>query len=205
MSEVTAIFWDIGGVLLTNAWDRAGRSRAVEHFGLDRDAYAERHGLIRAAFETGQIDLDRYLDRTVFYEERSFTRDDFTAFMFAQSEPLPGGLALVDRLVRRHRWLIATINNESTALNQHRIDRFDLRRYFTAFFSSCYLGVEKPDETMYLRALQMTQRSPGESVFIDDRALNVERARRVGMVGIQYHDAGQLERDLRSNGIEAAV
>ena len=202
MAALTTLFWDIGGVMLTNAWGRDARAKAIEHFDLKRDGFEERHGLVRSVFETGQMDLDDYLERTVFDEARSFTPATFKAFMFEQSQPLPGTLALVERVARTKRWLMATINNESTALNQHRIDRFELTRYFTAFFSSCFLGVEKPDQAIYEKALQMTQRSASESLFIDDRAPNVECARRLGMQAIHYHSAQQLESELRASGVD---
>jgi len=45
MGEITTLFWDVGGVLLTNAWDRAGRHRAAERFHLDWEDFQDRHEL----------------------------------------------------------------------------------------------------------------------------------------------------------------
>ena len=55
-------------------------------------------------------------------------------------------------------WLVATLNNESCELNEHRIKKFKLRELFSIFFTSCYLGVRKPDEKIYQLALGITQR-----------------------------------------------
>jgi putative hydrolase of the HAD superfamily len=44
-TPVTTLFMDIGGVLLTNGWDRAARQRAAEAFDLDFDEMNERHTL----------------------------------------------------------------------------------------------------------------------------------------------------------------
>jgi putative hydrolase of the HAD superfamily len=202
MPGPTALFWDVGGVLLTNGWDRAARRRAVENFGLDWDEFQDRHELVSPAFEKGQLGLNAYLDRTVFYRPRSFSREDFRNFMFAQSEPFPESLAVVERLARSKRYLLGTLNNESVELNLYRIERFDLRHYFSVFFSSCFLGVKKPDEAMYRLALQMTQCAPEEFVFVDDRALNLECARGLGIQTIEFQNASQLERDLRGLGVE---
>jgi putative hydrolase of the HAD superfamily len=95
-----------------------------------------------------------------------------------------------------------TLNNESTELNQYRIDKFSLRNYFTAFFSSCYLGVKKPDEEIYVLALELVQRPPEECVFIDDRPLNLECAKWHGVNTIQFKNVAQLENDLRGLGVE---
>lgn len=202
MADLRALFWDVGGILLTNGWDGASRRKAVEEFALDWDEFESRHDLVDTAFELGQLGLDGYLDRTVFYRPRDFTNEAFKDFMFAQSAPYPEPLAIVERLAHSRRYLMATLNNESLDLNLHRINHFGLRRYFTVFLSSCFLGVKKPDEAIFRLALQLTQLAPDEVMFIDDRALNLECARRIRMHTIHYQNPAQLEQALREAGIE---
>ncbi len=86
---VRALFWDVGGVLLSNAWDRMQRLSALEHFRLDEEEFHSRHEMVVSSFERGKITLDEYLDRTVFYRTRSFTREAFKNFMFSLSQPIP--------------------------------------------------------------------------------------------------------------------
>jgi len=201
VAEISTLFWDMGGVILTNAWDRDARLRAVEKFQLDREEFEDRHELLLNAFETGQATLDSYLERTVLYRPRSFTSGEFRAFMFAQSQEKPDGMAVLARATAARRYLIAALNNESLELNNYRIERFGLRRYFSAFFSSCYLGVRKPDRGIYRLALCITQRQPEECIFIDDRSLNLECARELGMKTIFCRNAAQLAEDLGRNGV----
>lgn len=203
MTDLTALFWDVGGVLLTNGWDRASRRRAAEEFKLDWEEFEDRHELLVPAFEKSQLTLEDYLERTVLYRPRAFAKQTFKDFMFSQSESYPETLAIVDRLARSRKYLLATLNNESLELNLYRINHFGLRNYFTVFFSSCFLGVKKPDEAIYRLALQITQRSAEESLFIDDRALNLECARRCGMHTIQYQNPGQLQHELREMGVDS--
>ncbi len=73
MGEIRTLFFDIGGVLLTNGWDRHHRRRVIEEFDLDWDEFEDRHVFVAHEFEAGGITLDSYLDRTVFYRSRSFT------------------------------------------------------------------------------------------------------------------------------------
>ena len=94
MADVTALFWDIGGVNPSNGWDRAARTNGGNKFGLDWEDFQDRHELASPAFETGPITLDTYLDRTVFYCKRAFTRDQFTAFIFQQSVEFPESRAV---------------------------------------------------------------------------------------------------------------
>lgn len=204
MGDVTALFWDVGGVILSNGWDRAARAEAATKFGLDWEDFQDRHELASPAFETGQITLDTYLERTVFYRKRAFTREEFTAFIFEQSEELPESRAVLSGLAQTRKYLLATINNEPFELNVRRIEQFHLRREFVAFFSSCFVRIRKPDEAIYRLALEVTQRRPEECLFIDDRALNLECARQLGMRTIHFQGAAQLRQDLELSGVTVA-
>ena len=202
MPEITTLFWDIGGVVLTNGWDHEARMEAAQTFGLDWEELRERHDLSFPAFDAGQITLDQYLDRTLFYRARPFTREEFTAFMFAQSKEYPETRAVLSDVARSGKYYVAAINNEPRELNQYRIEAFGLRKEFQAFFTSCYLNARKPEETIYRIALEVTQRPADSSVFIDDRTLNLENPRRLGMQVVHCQNAKQLRTDLKALGIE---
>jgi putative hydrolase of the HAD superfamily len=204
MAEVTALFWDVGGVILSNGWDRTTRAEAAKKFGLDWEDFQDRHELANPAFDTGRITLDKYLDRTVFYRKRAFTRDEFKVFIFDQSHEFPESRAVLARVAKSARYLLATINNEPLELNLLRIEKFNLRQEFEAFFSSCFVGLRKPEEGIYRLALEVTQRRPDECVFIDDRELNLECARQLGMRTIHFQNAAQLGQDLAANGVSLA-
>lgn len=202
MSNVTALFWDIGGVVLTNGWDRDSRHAAEQKFGLDSDELEDRHELAFPTFEVGKTTLNQYLESTVFYKKRTFSVQDFVDFMYSQSRELSDSRAVVDRLARSGKYLVAALNNEGAELNAYRIARFNLTRTFIAFFSSCYVGSRKPNAPIYQMALQVTQRAPAECIFVDDRELNLECPSQLGMDTIQFQSAAQLEADLRKRGVE---
>jgi len=202
LAEITTLFWDIGGVILTNGWDRASRKEAAAAFHFDWEEFQDRHDLSFPAFDSGQITLNEYLDRTLFYRQRSFTREEFTAFMFAQSKEFPDTRAILDKVSRSGKYFVGAINNEPLELNQFRIEAFDLLRNFLVFFSSCYVRSRKPEETIYRVALEVTQRPPEKCLFIDDRPLNLESPRRLGMNTIQHQNAEQLRSELGKFGVE---
>lgn len=200
MATIRALFWDVGGVVLTNAWDHHERDQAIQRFGLDQPDFEARHQQTVERFEQGRISLDGYLDETVFYCPRPFTREDFTRFMFSLSQPKDEVLALARSLSRQY--LMATINNESRELNQFRIRTFRLAEAFQVFVSSCFVGVRKPDERIFQIALDLTQQSPGQCLFLDDRPLNVDAARRVGMGGVLVENPAQLKQALKQEGVK---
>lgn len=200
MPEIRAIFSDVGGVILTNGWDLNSRIRAAVTFGIDWDDFEARHEPLLNDLETGRLDFDDYLRRAVFHQQRPFTLEAFEDFIFGESR-LAETSEVIFGLSQSGKYLMATLNNESLELNLYRIRKFELRRYFTLFFSSCFVGVRKPDPGIYRIALQVTQRSPSESLFIDDRVENIEGAKQAGMHTILCLNATQLRQDLKDLGI----
>lgn len=203
MPAIRAIFWDVGGVLLTNAWDHTQRVQALERFHIDQKEFHDRHEMVVSSFERGKISLDEYLARTVFFRQRSFTREEFREYMLSLSEPIPGMLEFAQSLTTTGRYLMGTINNESRELNYFRMGKFGLRNIFRLFFTSCFVGLRKPDEGIYRLALETTQIAAAECCFIDDRSINVEAASQMGMRAIEMRTLDQLREELRSLGISA--
>jgi putative hydrolase of the HAD superfamily len=202
LSEITTMFWDIGGVILTNGWGRASREEAAKVFHLDWEELQDRHDLCFPALDAGLITLNEYLDRALFHHPRSFTREEFIAFIFAQSKEFPETRAVLDEVTRTKKYFIGSINNEPLELNQYRIEVFDLRRNFEVFFSSCYVRSRKPEEAIFRIALEVSQRPAEKCIFIDDRPLNLEVPRRLGMNVIHYKDPERLRHDLRKYDVE---
>lgn len=202
MGAISTLFFDLGGVCLSNGWDREQRRVVTADFGLDYDTFDRRHRQVVDTLERGQLTLREYLEWTIFYEARPFTIDEVTNEIMQLSTPFPETLDLVGALRRSGNYLLATINNESRELNEYRIEKFNLRGLFTAFFTSCYFGLLKPQPDHYRRALDITRCPADQCLYIDDRPMNVEVARILGMHAIQFVDATQLEADLRAAGLQ---
>lgn len=204
MSKISAIFWDLGGVVLTNAWDREQRVRVLNEFKItsaeELNEFGDRHREVAASFESGKFSLRQYLDLTLFGMPQVFSHDQFKEKMFEQSKPL-AGLEVLKAVAKNGKYFLASLNNESRELNEYRIRHFELYNYFGAFFSSCYLNIMKPNPEIYQAALNISHRKAEECIFIDDRPQNVEAARQCGMYAIHYVDPDQLRNELAKLGI----
>ena len=200
MSEIRALFWDVGGVLLSNAWDREERELAFTRFLLDKSEFEFRHKEVVPLFEEGKITLDQYLERAVFYQPRTFSREEFKQFIFSLSKSKPQALDFARRL--SGKYFMGTINNESRELNLYRIEKFGLTDIFDLFVSSCFARLRKPDEHIYRLALDLTQHAPDECCFLDDRPINIDAAAKVGMRTVLVKDSQQLQRDLEQLGVQ---
>lgn len=203
MAGISTILWDVGGVLLTNGFDGAQRDAMLQQFALERDAFERRHAEVFPAWEKDAIGIDEYLRHVVFYEPRKFTPSQFLEAMKQQSKLLPdSGLGILRELAASEQYVLATVNNESRALNEYRVAKFGLAELFQAFFSSCYLGLRKPDAKIYQQALDVLQRDPEETVFVDDRAENVAAAAKLGIHAIQYRGSVQLAEEMTRLGVD---
>jgi putative hydrolase of the HAD superfamily len=182
--------------LLTNGWDRHARADASRLFQFDHAYFSARHDRAIDDFDCGRMGLEDYLNRTLFYRPRDFTKDAFRQFMYSQSRSFPDVLSIAAALASDSDYLMIALNNESLPLNEYRIERFELRRYFRCFFSSCFLGIRKPDPRIYELALRLTQWPAERCVFVDDRPENLEPALRLKMRTVRFVNAEQLRVDL---------
>jgi putative hydrolase of the HAD superfamily len=190
------ILFDVGGVLLTNGWDTGERAVVLERFGLDRAEFETRHAEPYRSWELGAISLQTYLDATVFYEPRSFSREEFFAAVCAGSKILPdGALGILQDVAASDKYLLGALNNEARETNEFRFQHFGLRELFKVALSSCYLGLRKPDAAIYRRALDILGRPAERILFIDDRAENADAAAAVGMKAIRFEGAESLRRE----------
>ena len=199
--SLTHVFFDIGGVLGTNGWDHEQRTRALEKFGVEDEDFEHRHQQVVSEFETGAMSLEEYLDVTVFYTPRMFSREDFELYMLSLSEPNPYSIAVAKHLAATGRVRLMTMNNESAVLNVYRIEHFGLKEIFPTFLSSCWLGVRKPQRAFFERGLGIAQADPGSSLLIDDRDQNVAPAAALGMHTILYESPEALARELAQYGV----
>ena len=204
-SPITTLFLDIGGVLLTNGWDRGIRTLASEKFGLDHEEMDERHHLTFDTYEEGKLNLDEYLNRVVFYQERSFSREEFKAFMYAQSQPFPEMIELMRGLKLRYGLQVAAVSNEGRELTVYRVQQFKLGTFIDFFVSSCFVHYRKPDADMYRIALDIAQVRPEQVVYIDDRAMFVEVAQGLGIRGIIHKGYETTQKALEAMGLSLRI
>jgi putative hydrolase of the HAD superfamily len=203
-SNNTTLFLDIGGVLLTNGWDRNIRIRAAEKFGLDQDEMNERHHLTFDTYEEGKLSLDEYLHRVVFYQDRSFSPEEFKAFMYVQSQPFPEMISLMQALKFQYGLQVAAVSNEGRELSVYRVQQFKLGTFIDFFVSSCFVHYRKPDADIYRIALDIAQVSPEQVIYIDDRPMFVEVAQSLGIKGIIHKGVQTTRKALEDLGISLA-
>jgi len=202
MKIIDTIFFDVGGVCLTNGWDEYSRKKASKHFNYNFDEAEKRHEKIFKEFEKNLITRNDYLDEVVFVKEQKFSREDFISFMKEQSKPVLKTLQILLKLKNKGIYFLATINNESYELNNYRLKTFGLNKFFNAFFSSAYLKMRKPEPEIFITALNILGKEPLECLFIDDRKENIEAAQKIGIQTIHLTNVEKLEKKLIEKNIK---
>jgi putative hydrolase of the HAD superfamily len=197
-SRITTLFTDIGGVLLSNGWDRQARKRAIQLFKLNADETEERHHLTFDTYEIGKLSLDEYLERVVFYEKRNFTKKRFTEFMFEQSKPFPEMIELVKQIKKEYHLKVAVVSNEGFELNDYRIKTFKLNQFVDFFICSGFVHFRKPDKDIYRVALNTAQVNASQVIYLEDRPMFVQVAESLGIRGIRHIDHTNTSKQLHS-------
>ena len=97
--------------------------------------------------------------------------------------------------------MLGALNNEARETNEFRFGKFELRRYLKVAFSSCYMGLRKPEPAMYRRALDILGSAPNRTLFIDDRQENVDGAAAAGIKALRFAGAQALRSELGKLGV----
>ena len=201
-TEITCMFLDIGGVLLTDGWDHHARKRAATRFKLELPEMEDRHHLTFDTYEEGKLTLEEYLGRVVFYQKRPFTRAQFRRFMFAQSKPYPEMIELVRRLKARYGLKIVVVSNEGHGLNEYRIRKFKLDKFVDSFISSCFVHLRKPDADIFRAALDTAQVSADQVIYIENTPMFVEVAEGLGIRSILHKDYKSTRAKISALGLK---
>ena len=198
INDLKILFFDVGGILLSNGWGHESRKKAALQFGLDYAEVDALHNFIFNVYEIGSITLDEYLDTVIFNYPRDFVRQDFKDFMYSESVELPGMLQWLKDWKKDCGFRIISINNEGKELNDYRVQKFKLHKAFDAFISSCEVKMRKPDPGIFKLALGIAQASPSQCVYFDDRVMFANAAQKFGIRSF-HHTSFESTKEILEN------
>src|SRR3954464_8842004 len=198
----TAVVFDVGNVL----------------YGWDPEAFLARQipeDARRLAFieETGLWDWHDSLDGGRPFDEAAAELSgefpDYAAYIVAWgarfgetiTDPVPGVHAIVAELDARGVPLFAITNFSADFWKPFRASEDSFFRRFRDIVVSGEEKLLKPDPALYYRALDRFGLKPAQALFVDDRAINVDGAKAVGMHAHLFRDSADLRRRLESDGL----
>jgi len=202
-SVIKTVLFDLGNVIIPFDFKLA-YARLAEHCGCkpeDVPARVRATGLV-APFERGEIAAQPFVRQFSAALELNLTYAEFCecwSGIFLGGTLLPE--AWLEDLARRYRLLALSNTNP---LHFEMVQKtYPLLRHFDDLILSYRVGAAKPEAKIYREAIARAGCSAEECFFIDDLAENVEAAREHGMEAVQFHSAGQLDRELRARGLRS--
>jgi putative hydrolase of the HAD superfamily len=195
-----AVVFDWGNVI---AFDE--RSVIVDFMCLTfsfSEAEFERANLEKRKFvAAGKSDIDFWLDFAVKKKIKLPKEwpDSYAAALKASVGADPRMYALIDELKDKQIrvGLLSNINDRYVKL----IRGFGFYDSFNPCLLSCEIGLEKPDQKAYELLLKTIEIPGHEIVFIDDKAENVEAAKKLGIDAIVFESVDQVRRELTARGL----
>ena len=197
MSDIEAVLWDFGGVILSSPF---------EAFATYERSQALPEGLIRrlnstnpdtnawARLERSEVDLDGFAD---LFEAEAATAghrlDAREVLALLAGEVRPAMAEALRRIKAAGLTQAMLTNNIATAspgnsMAPERPDVAEVVALFDVVLESSKAGVRKPDPRFYLLACEQLGIEPSEAVFLDDLGINLKPARALGMRTIKVGD-----------------
>jgi putative hydrolase of the HAD superfamily len=101
--------------------------------------------------------------------------------------------------------LTAILSNMGDNVHANMEREFDWLSQFDALVWSYQLLMAKPDPAIYRYVLKELGTRPEETLFIDDRQVNVDAADAMGMRGVLFSTVEKLRADLMASGLDEAL
>ena len=198
-----AVIFDYGRVL-TGPPDPAAYAELMRITGLTADRLDQFYWKDRNAYDEGKLTGLGFWRKIVRDEGLGLSEPAieelnlWDARMWTRGDP-----AMLDwQLAIKQRGLLtAIVSNMGDTVHEHMVSELGWLSRFDVLVWSYQLGIAKPDPAIYRYALEKLGTQPAETLFIDDKAENVEAAVALGMKGIIFSDAGKLRTDLVESGM----
>jgi putative hydrolase of the HAD superfamily len=193
-----AVIFDYG-MVLTGPPDPEAHAALVRITGLSATRLDGLYWSYRDAYDTGELSGQDFWRKIASEAELSLresaiaelTRWDARMWMTENQAMLAWQLAL-----KQCGLLTAILSNMGDTVHQAMQKQLDWLSRFDVLIWSYQLGIAKPDPRIYRYALEKLGTQPEETLFIDDRQVNVEAAIALGMKGVVFTTVDQLRSDL---------
>lgn len=156
-----------------------------------------------------------YLDLSYEVDSGKITASEFSQVLGEKSGKPPENVwpEIFDKIVindsmvnliknLKKKYKVGLLTNHITEWITYIIDSHKLSPLFDEIVISSKEKFIKPDQKIFKIMLERLQVDAPESVFIDDRQINVEGAKKIGMQGLLYTADEELEQDLLKLGVK---
>lgn len=199
---VKLIIFDLGGVVTSPDIEYLDRSVA-DFLGLNISQLREITSMYKSAVTKGEMRLEDSYSRVILMHSLSLTPKEIlekhlSVFKEILSKLNQKTLSVIEQL-RPNYDLVALANAEQEVIPIAR--ELGLYSHFNKSYISCQMGMQKPDEEIYLAVLRDRKCLPQDAIFIDDKLENISGARKLGIKSIHHTPRTNLEEELKRFGV----
>nr|WP_296457309.1 HAD family phosphatase [uncultured Acetatifactor sp.] len=196
------IIFDIGNVLTDFRWKEFLEDKGFDEAMVKRIAKASVQSPVWNEIDRGVWSMEELMQAFIrqdpeIEEELRRAYGDITGMVTKRAYAIPWIQEL-----REKGYRVYYLSNFSEKAYEDCADALDFLPYTDGGILSYREKLVKPDPEIYRRLLSRYSLEARESVFLDDTALNVEAAERLGIHGICFRTKEQAEEELR--GLVAA-
>lgn len=182
-----AIIFDLGNVLVH--YDHQASLNALAALSqVDVTAIRQHHETWEYALGIGEMSAEEFHQYLIAH---AATNPDFDTFVAAYGAGITrneSALAYAVELQQRPDVTVAIMSNTNQAHVLWLDELVPELAEFDLVMLSSEVHLLKPDSEIYLLALQLLNVDPEQTIFIDDRAENVNAAQTLGLHGIVHAD-----------------
>ena len=199
-----AVIFDFGMVLTGTPCSEA-HDAMLRITGLPLDQFEARYWADRHAYDEGKLSGLAFWQKFVRDADLELGQPDieelnlWDARMWTTQNPemLAWQLQLKDRGL-----LTAILSNMGDSVLDNIKREFDWLPRFDVLVWSYQLHIAKPDPAIYRYTLEKLGTRPEETLFIDDKLVNIEAAQALGMPAIQFSSVERMREDLISAALD---
>jgi putative hydrolase of the HAD superfamily len=198
-----AVIFDYGRVL-TGPPDPAAYAELLRITGLSADRLDQFYWKDRNAYDEGKLTGLGFWRQIAHDEGLKLTESEIAelnlwdARMWTRGDPAMLAWQLA---VKQRGLLTAIVSNMGDSVHEHMVRELHWLSRFDVLVWSYQLGIAKPDPAIYRYALEKLGTRPAETLFVDDKAENVDAAIALGMKGLIFSTVEKLRADLINSGL----
>ncbi len=202
-----AVIFDYG-MVLTGPPDTDAHDAMVRITGLSPERFEALYWTDRHAYDEGKLSgvafWQKFLrDANLDLGPKAFDElNRHDARMWTTQNPAM--VAWQSRL-KQHGLRTAILSNMGDSVLESIKREFEWIDNFDVLVWSYQLRLAKPDPEIYLYTLQQLGTRPDEALFLDDKQVNIDAARELGIQAIQFSTIECLRRDLITAGLDQAL
>lgn len=195
---IKAIIFDLNKVLITF---KKIDEDYLKNLGITREEFWQNREEILKKYAIGEINLDEYLLH--FIKQAGLEENKLEVVKTIHENGLlvvEGMKEIIEELSRNFTLIL--IAGEGREMTSVKIDKFDLRKYFDKIYSTSYQRMEKTDMKFYQLILSENNLKPEETLFVDDRPVYIDCAKKVGIKTILFKDSKSFKEELKKLGLK---